>query len=92
MPGSTSNSGIRDNHRRGLVADFLKAKIGNGSRLSVVSAYFTIYAHEALRDHLDRIDHMEFLVHSGVRTEFLHWFGLSPLDAVTGKPHARTRP
>jgi hypothetical protein len=61
MPGATSNSGIRDNHRRGLVADFLKAKIRDGSRLSVVSAYFTIYAYEALKDHLDRIEHLDFL-------------------------------
>jgi len=61
MPGATSNSGIRDNHRRGMVADFLKAKIRAGSRLSVVSAYFTIYAYEALKDHLDQIDHLDFL-------------------------------
>jgi hypothetical protein len=61
MPGATSNSGIRDNHRRGLVADFLKAKIKEGSRLSVVSAYFTIYAYEALKGHLDRIEHLDFL-------------------------------
>ncbi|HOC54627.1 MAG TPA: helicase-related protein [Verrucomicrobiota bacterium] len=61
MAGAASNSGIRDNHRRGLVADFLKAKIGDGSRLSIVSAYFTIYAYEALKEHLDRIDHLDFL-------------------------------
>ena len=61
MPGVTSNSGIRDNHRRGLVADFLKANIRGGSRLSVVSAYFTIYAYDALREHLDQIDHLDFL-------------------------------
>jgi hypothetical protein len=61
MPGETSNSGIRDNHRRGPVADFLKAKIRHGSRLSVVSAYFTIYAYEALKDRLDGIGHLDFL-------------------------------
>ena len=61
MPGAASNSGIRDNHRCGLVADFLKAKIRDGSRLSVVSAYFTIYAYEALKVHLDRIEHLDFL-------------------------------
>jgi hypothetical protein len=44
-----------------MVADFLKAKIRAGSRLSVVSAYFTIYAYEALKDHLDQIDHLDFL-------------------------------
>ena len=61
MPSAVSNSGIRDNHRRGLVADFLKAKIRDGSQLSVVSAYFTIYAYEALREHLDQIAHLDFL-------------------------------
>ena len=61
IPNQTIESGIRDNHRRGLVADFLKAKIRPGSRLSVVSAYFTIYAYEALRDQLDQIDHLDFL-------------------------------
>jgi len=39
----------------------LKGKIQDGSRLSVVSAYFTIYAYDALKDHLDRIDHLDFL-------------------------------
>jgi SNF2 family DNA or RNA helicase len=61
MPSQTIDSGIRDNHRRGLVADFLKAKIRPGSRLSIVSAYFTIYAYEALRDQLGEIDHLDFL-------------------------------
>ena len=61
MPNPATSSGIRDNHRRGVVADFLKAKIQSGSRLSVVSAYFTIYAYDALRAHLDQIDHLDFL-------------------------------
>ncbi len=61
MPTPANNSGIRDNHRRGVVADFLKTKIQSGSRLSVVSAYFTIYAYEALKDHLDHIEHLDFL-------------------------------
>src|SRR5712692_2142271 len=61
MPNPTTASGIRDNHRRGIVADFLKAKIQSGSRLSVVSAYFTIYAYEALKDRLDKIEHLDFL-------------------------------
>ncbi len=57
----STNSGIRDNHRRGNVADFLKSKLQTGSRLSVVSAYFTIYAYEALKDQLDKIEHLDFL-------------------------------
>jgi len=38
MPNPTASSGIRDNHSRGVVADFLRAKIQSGPRLSVGSA------------------------------------------------------
>jgi hypothetical protein len=61
MPSPPDNSGIRDNHSRGTVADFLESKIEVGTRLSVVSAYFTIYAYEALKASLDQIDHLDFL-------------------------------
>jgi SNF2 family DNA or RNA helicase len=61
MTSLTNDSGLRDNHTRGTVADFLKLKIQNGSTLSVVSAYFTIYAYDALKDYLDSIDHLDFL-------------------------------
>lgn len=61
MATNTFTSGIRDNYNRGTVADFLREKIQDGSRLSVVSAYFTIYAYDALKDCLDRIDHLDFL-------------------------------
>jgi SNF2 family DNA or RNA helicase len=61
MAKSIPTSGIRDNHTRGIVADFLKSHIKEGSRLSIVSAFFTIYAYEALKDHLNRIGHMDFL-------------------------------
>ncbi|HYD50209.1 MAG TPA: helicase-related protein, partial [Terriglobales bacterium] len=57
----SNNSGLRDNHSRGSVADFLRTKIQTGSRLSVVSAYFTIYAYDALKAHLDEIEHLDFL-------------------------------
>jgi len=57
----SNNSGLRDNHTRGSVADFLKAKIKSESQLSVVSAYFTIYAYDALKNYLDRIAHLDFL-------------------------------
>lgn len=53
--------GIRDNHSRGNVTDFLTKKITAHSRLSVVSAYFTIYAYEALSKELDQIEHLSFL-------------------------------
>lgn len=53
--------GIRDNHTRGKVSDFLAEKMAAGSQLSVVSAYFTIYAYDALAKQLDEIDHLNFL-------------------------------
>ncbi len=56
-----NSHGIRDNYTRGKVADFLVEKINAGSHLSVVSAYFTIYAYEALSAELDRIGHLNFL-------------------------------
>ena len=58
---SHNDSGLRDNHSRGTVADFLREKISEGSLLSVVSAYFTIYAYDALKEHLDGIDRLDFL-------------------------------
>jgi hypothetical protein len=61
MPAPPNNSGLRDNYSRGNVADFLRTKIREGSLLSVVSAYFTIYAYDALKTSLDRIDHLDFL-------------------------------
>ncbi len=61
MPTSASDSAIRDNHKRGTVADFLRGKLRPGSHVSVVSAYFTIYAYEALKTHLDAIEHLNFL-------------------------------
>lgn len=61
MTGALSYSGIRDNHSRGPVAQFLKDKIGPGSRLSIVSAYFTIYAYDALAAELGRIQGLRFL-------------------------------
>ncbi len=54
-------SGIRDNHARGTVAEFLETHIRDGSRLSVVSAFFTIHAYDALKNALARIEHMDFL-------------------------------
>jgi hypothetical protein len=54
-------SAIRDNQGRGKVGDFLKNCLKDGSTLSFVSAYFTIYAYEKLEDHLHKIEHLNFL-------------------------------
>jgi ERCC4-related helicase len=61
MRPRTFISGIRDNYTRGSVGDFLREKINSGSTLSVVSAYFTIYAFDALKNHLLDIERMDFL-------------------------------
>lgn len=60
-PSATASSGIRDNYLRGAVGDFLLERIRDGSDLSVVSAYFTIYAFGALQKRLVEIDRMRFL-------------------------------
>jgi superfamily II DNA or RNA helicase len=61
MAKMVTYSGLRDNHTRGNVAEFLMEKIRSGSNLSVVSAYFTIYAYDAMKEVLNSIDHMDFL-------------------------------
>ena len=53
--------GIKDNHTRGNVADFLAVKTSHNSKLSVVSAYFTIYAYDALSEQLDGVESLRFL-------------------------------
>lgn len=58
---SLKTSGIRDNHHRGTIGDFLKEKILQDSDISFVSAYFTIYAYAALKEQLDQINHLRFL-------------------------------
>lgn len=52
---------IRDNKNFGSVGDFLKEVIKEGSELSVVSAYFTIFAYYGLHEQLDSIKSMKFL-------------------------------
>ena len=57
----TSKSKIRDNRHRGTVGDFLESEIEDGSSLSIVSAYFTIHAFNALKTTLTGIDELRFL-------------------------------
>jgi SNF2 family DNA or RNA helicase len=56
-----SFSGIKDNRDRGSVGKFLTNNIKDRSVLSFVSAYFTIYAYESLKNKLDNIDNLRFL-------------------------------
>ncbi len=56
-----SNSAIRDNHSNGNVGDFLQQAITKNSDISIVSAYFTIYAYHRLKSNLDGINNLRFL-------------------------------
>lgn len=56
-----SYSAIRDNHTHGTVGDFLKEVISTSSDVSIVSAYFTIYAYHHLKSNLDGINNLKFL-------------------------------
>lgn len=50
-----------DNKKNGNVGDELKQHIKDGSKLSVVSAYFTIYAYKELQKELKKVDKMRFV-------------------------------
>ncbi|MBF0103474.1 MAG: DEAD/DEAH box helicase family protein, partial [Desulfobacterales bacterium] len=52
---------IKDNHSHGSVGEFLKQEITKNSKISIVSAYFTIYAYQSLKTNLDGIQKLNFL-------------------------------
>jgi SNF2 family DNA or RNA helicase len=54
-------SSIRDNCFYGKAADYLCEKIRPDAELSFVSAYFTIFAYDSLREKLDSARHLRFL-------------------------------
>ena len=56
-----TNYSIRDNHQYGNVGDFLKEIVRSNSNVSIVSAYFTIYAYHHLKTELDGIENLRFL-------------------------------
>lgn len=51
---------VLDN-KKNKVVDELKVELKKGSKLSVVSAYFTIYAYAELKKELNKIDNMRFI-------------------------------
>ncbi len=55
------NFKMLDNKKNGSVGDELKTHIKIGSKLSVVSAYFTIYAYKELQRELKKVDKMRFV-------------------------------
>lgn len=52
---------ICDNHKNGSLGQFLINNVRQGDAVSIVSAYFTIYAYKQLKNQLDQIDHLNFL-------------------------------
>ncbi len=52
---------IRDNHSHGTVGEFLKQVLTDKSDVSIVSAYFTIYAYHKLKNHFDNVNELRFL-------------------------------
>lgn len=56
-----NNTSIRDNHKYGNVGDYLKPLINKNCSISIVSAYFTIYAYYHLKERLDEIKNLRFL-------------------------------
>ena len=52
---SKNLSSLRDNRQRGTVGEFLINNIKPDSELSIVSAYFTIYAYKQLKEQLIKL-------------------------------------
>ena len=63
MPNTNSTpiNSIRDNFSNGSVGDFLKKNIEYDSTLSFVTAYFTIYAYDKLKNELGSINKLKLL-------------------------------
>ncbi len=65
MQTCTSNislsHGIRDNHSRGTVGDFLRNQLREGADLDIVTAYFTVFAYDQLRAQLDNLGKIRLL-------------------------------
>ena len=52
---------LLNNKQKGYIGEYLKENIENNSRISIASAYFTIYAFNELKTELSKIGSMRFL-------------------------------
>ena len=52
---------ILDNKNNGKVIDELRENLEKSSKLSIISAYFTIYAYHELKKELSKVDSLRFL-------------------------------
>ncbi|MEY3275484.1 MAG: hypothetical protein RL153_750, partial [Verrucomicrobiota bacterium] len=60
-PEVRTPSGIRDNHQRGTVGNFLRHHLRPGADLDLVTAYFTVYAHDRLKSELASLGRVRLL-------------------------------
>ena len=60
-PSPSISSGIRDNHNRGTVGDFLRAELRASADLDIVTAYFTVFAYDKLKTQLDNLGKIRLL-------------------------------
>lgn len=69
MPSATfkSYSGIRDNHSRGTVGDFLRTELRAGADLDIATVDFTVFAHDKLKAQLDNLGRIRLLFGEGGR-------------------------
>ena len=52
---------LLDNKTQGKVIDKLREDLKSGTKLSIISAYFTIFAYQELRKELNKIDSLRLL-------------------------------
>jgi SNF2 family DNA or RNA helicase len=62
--GNNMYGKMLDNKTHGNVGDELKSYLKKGSKLSIMSSYFTIYAFESLKRELLKVDEVRFLFNS----------------------------
>lgn len=74
-------SAILDNKSLGNVIDVLKEEVIPGSNLSVISAFFSIFAYEELKRELSKVDNFRLLLPSNPDTDsFKNNISGTPLD------------
>ena len=61
MRKTVIQSGLRDNHNRGTVGDFLRKQLKPGADLDLVTAYFTVFAYDKLRTELENLGRIRLL-------------------------------
>ena len=61
MSSQVGHSGIRDNHSRGAAGGFLRDVVAADTKLSFVSAYFTIHTYGVLGEVLEQAESLRFL-------------------------------